>query len=166
MTLNVGLLQILRYLGNGGIGSRYIADSQSGNFEIQNNRIALGDNFKKGHWIAIKGSDFSDGVYKVVDDLFKLGNGTDDKLVLEDEIFTGTIYRLRLPTDLVALAQEFVDWHNNPANKPSLLQSHSVVGQYSEVRATTGGGMGEPLTWFSLHKKKLPPRQPFNDVAI
>lgn len=178
MTLNQALLLILRHLGSGGLSDRYIANSESGDMEIQDQEIKLSSGYFAGQWVAVTGSFLNDGVYKIASvrpdvdcpDAFwyQLQNGTNSDDAVTNEEFFGMIYKLRLTAGFMELAQDFIKYHNDPANAATtaIHESESVAGSdnWSVTRAT--GKDGKPLTWFDVNIGRLPPKQPYNVVIL
>ena len=96
--------------------------------------LALAD----GRYIAISGSAYNDGVYKI---------GTD---TMTDEVFTGRVWLLSPPADFVALAEEIRAWDEK--NAPSVYTAENF-GEYSYSRA--GDGSGGVATWQSVFSARM-----------
>lgn len=108
-----------------------------GEITIQNGAItfpALAD----GRYIAISGSAYNDGVYKI---------GTD---TLTDEVFTGRVWLLSPPASFVALADEITAWD---VKNPVGAYTSERFGNYSYTRA--GDGAGGAATWQSAFASRL-----------
>ena len=108
-----------------------------GEITIQNGAftsLALAD----GRYIAISGSAYNDGVYKI---------GTD---TMTDEVFTGRVWLLSPPADFVALAEEIRAWDEK--NAPSVYTAENF-GEYSYSRA--GDGAGGVATWQSVFSARM-----------
>lgn len=118
-----------------------------GKFTIAGNKIYLQGNYYKSQYIYIKGSMLNDGIYEVKDII-------DDELYfegLDDEVFDGVIYSLRVPKQLKEKVKEIQDFKTT--NKPSQMQSESFGG-YSYTRASVNG---KPMTWKDVYKDDLAP---------
>lgn len=105
-------------------------------------------------WIAISGSRYNDGVYRVI------GNGGLDSVT--DETFDGRVWMLYPPKDFLALCEEISAYDDK--NPPGAYQSESFGG-YSYTRsAGSGGGVA---TWQQAYKDRLVPYQRmFTGVSI
>lgn len=103
-----------------------------GAFEIANGKIVDEDftnAIKDNQYFRIIGSVFNDGVYKYADDL-----------VLEDELFVGSIWLMAVPKEVIALSNEIDGWiskYGESANSPFTSES---FGGYSYSKS--GGGSG------------------------
>ena len=73
---------------------------------------------------------------------------------LEDETFTGTIFRLRLPPDMIKLAIDVKAWLDNPVNTNG-MQSEAMLGRYNYTKQSGEGG--KPITWQDVFKPRLVP---------
>lgn len=96
------------------------ADIHVGGFVIENGVLTDVDFLADGQFFRIAGSIFNDGVYQYP---------TDD---LNDEAFTGAVWAMAVPPDVVALAAEIEDWQTKNAdvlNSP--YTSESLTGAYS-----------------------------------
>lgn len=113
------------------------ADKQFGKFTIEGGKFT--PLFaQEGQYYRIVGSVFNDGVHKVGD--------TD----LIDETFDGAVWLMRVPRQVVALAEEIDEFNKN--NKPSAYTSESFGG-YSYSKATTASG--SPATWRQVFAPQL-----------
>ena len=145
--LNETMLNVIRYLHNGGIAAHWLAGSESGSFTLNAGAIDLTGTYLVGEWIAIVGSRLNDGIYEVVGGSVELGNGSDDEMPVSNETFDGAVYRLKFPSGFVQTCKRIMDYMNSPQGDPANADvvSHSVVGFYSETRAT--GADGLPIGW-------------------
>ena len=116
------------------------ADRHPGTYKISGGSIAPLDFIKDGQYFRITGSVFNDGVhlYPAYD--------------LTDEEFTGSVWAMHIPPDLVALENEIKDYENSDAAKPTAFQSESFSG-YSYTRATDKNGA--PLSWQTVFSRRL-----------
>ena len=132
------LEQVLREIRNwftvdGGI--------HSGTYTIEDGGITL-PFLANMQYFRICGSVFNDGLhqYNVLD--------------LVDETFTGTIWALAIPKDVIDLANEIQEWQVKNADALSSPYSSESFGGYSYSKATdseTGG----VVTWQSAFKQQL-----------
>jgi len=166
MKLNETILEVVRELRN-----TFEDEKATGNFTIEDGLIRLPNTFKNGMWIAITGSNFSDGIYMLAQNSeiapFKLTNGSDEVLPVEQgESFNGAIYHLKLPPGFVKLAGDIMSWANDPINTPSAVTSESVVGFHSWSKATRQSGL--PLGWQQVFSSKLSAfnRRMFSTIQI
>ena len=117
-----------------------------GVIEIRDGRI-VNDSFRSliqdKQYFRIVGSVFNDGVYQ-----------NTDLLELIDESFTGAIWLMAIPKDVVDLATEIDVWitkYNDTVNSP--FQSESFGG-YSYSKANGSSGSANP-TWQSVFANQL-----------
>jgi len=173
MTLNIAILDILKYICNGGIGASYLSSSIRGTWTIVDGDIALRGNFEQGDWIVLLDDNLRlSNIYKLdapdtssETPLFSLQNGTDEVSPIKGErTVTGSIRRLVLPVGFEGLAKDYIEWTSNPDNVPSAIKQHSLGQFYSETLATDANG--KPLTWFDLNRRKLPPFVMFYEVSL
>ena len=120
-----------------------------GTFEITGGSITA-PFLVEGQYYRIIGSIFNDGVHQY---------GEDD---LTDETFTGAVWALGIPKDVINLAAEIAEWRtkyedvNGPALSPYL--SESFFGDYSYSKGANGGdGTGTGTGWQSVFKNRLNP---------
>ena len=118
----------------------------NGTFEISSGRIIKPEfimQIKNNQYFRIIGSVFNDGVHKYT-----------PELELIDEIFTGSIWLMAVPKEVVDLSDEIDSWAD--ANKDvinSPYQSESFGG-YSYSKAT-GGANGGSVSWQSIFASQL-----------
>ena len=127
----------------------------AGKVTILNNVITFEDReyvLVNGQYFRIMGSLFNDGVHKY---------GTD---VLADEEFTGAVWSMAVPPDVVSLASEIATWQaeygavGSAAMSP--YNSESFGGySYSKQSGGSSGGAGSlsPGTWQSVYAARLSP---------
>lgn len=130
------LSEILAYLRN-----YFVKDVHKGTFEIVGGKIAPLDFLIPNQYFRIVGSVLNDGVYCY-----------GDTLELLDEIFTGEIWALAIPPDLLKLADEITDFMASDEAKPSAYTAESFDG-YSYTKATDSGGVG--VSWQAVFAKRL-----------
>lgn len=136
------LLTVLKHLNN-----FYIATEEVGDYVIQDNVITgLKDKYVIGQFIIIQGSMVNDGVYRF---------NSDTKTLLDtmDEEFSGTIYGLRIPRELISVVQKIEEWAISQDPNLSGLQSWSN-GSWSESYAMSNGVRAG---WEQIFASKLKP---------
>lgn len=124
------------------IGTITIAD---GGISVRNNPITL----KNGQYFRIIGSVFNDGVHQF----------PDDNLI--DEEFSGAVWEMKVPREVVLLAEDIATWQakygavGSPAMSP--FNSESFAGySYSKNTGATGANGNESATsWQSAFKSRL-----------
>ena len=118
-------------------------DRTAGTFEISDGVISpLSSSLVAGQYIRIVGSLLNDGIYLLPDD-FTIAD-------LQDETFTGAIFGLAIPRDLVTLDSEISAYVT--ANPASGYVAESFGG-WSGTKAT--GANGAPLSWKSVFAARL-----------
>jgi hypothetical protein len=118
-------------------------DRTAGTFAISDGLISpLSSSMIAGQYIRIVGSLLNDGIYLLP------SNFTISTLV--NETFTGAIFGLAIPRDLVTLDSEITAWV--AANPASGYVSESFGG-WSGTKAT--GANGAALSWKSVYAARL-----------
>ena len=118
-------------------------DRTAGTFAISDGVISpLSSSLVAGQYIRIVGSLLNDGIYLLPDD-FTIAD-------LQDETFTGAIFGLAIPRDLVTLDSEISAYVT--ANPASGYVAESFGG-WSGTKAT--GANGAPLSWKSVFAARL-----------
>ena len=106
-----------------------------GKFEIKDNLIAGDYNLQDGQYFRIVGSVFNDGVYCY-----------DNELVLTDEVFTGAIWAMALPSEVIALGADSANM--SPFNSESF-------GGYSYSKSGGGSSEDGQGTWQKTFANRL-----------
>ena len=130
------LSEILAYLRN-----YFVKTVHKGTFEIVGGNIAPLDFLIPNQYFRIVGSVLNDGVYCY-----------GDTLNLLDETFTGEIWALAIPPDLLKLADEITDFMASDEAKSSAYTAESFDG-YSYTKATDSDGVG--VSWQAVFAKRL-----------
>lgn len=116
-------------------------DIHSGTFEISNGSVSL-PFLQEGQYFRITGSALNDGVH-----LYP----ADD---LRDETFTGTVWAMRIPPSVVALASEIDTWiEKNGEAVVSPYQSESWGGYSYSLKS--GGAESGAVSWMSVFGSRL-----------
>lgn len=120
-----------------------------GDFEISEGRIldsCFTDVIKTNQYFRIIGSVFNDGVYKYT-----------DNLELIDEAFTGSIWLMAIPANVIALSDEIDEWlanYGETVNSP--YSSESFGGySYSKSSGSSESGASSVPTWQSTFASRL-----------
>lgn len=121
-------------------------DVYKGTFEISGGEVSPLDFIQDGQYYRIVGSVFNDGVYK------KLPANSQVNSPLVDETFTGAIWAMAIPPQVIALASEIEKYNTDNAESPFTSES---FGGYSYSKAT--GKNGGALSWQEAFSDKLNP---------
>lgn len=117
-----------------------------GTFTIEDGNI-VADFLLPGQYFRIVGSVFSDGVYQYP---------AED---LQDETFSGAVWALAIPKEVVQLAEEISAWRAKyeAADSQALspFTSESFGGYSYSKGATNGAGDGSGTSWKSVFKSRL-----------
>lgn len=118
-------------------------DRTAGTFAISDGVISpLSSSLIAGQYIRIVGSLLNDGIYLLPSDF------TIDEL--SDETFTGAVFGLAIPKDLVTLSTEIAAY---VAANPATGYVSESFGGWSGSRGTNASGA--PLSWKSVYAARL-----------
>lgn len=96
-------------------------------------------------YFRIVGSVFNDGVHQYT-----------SELELTDETFTGAIWLMAIPKDVIDLATEISDWKEKYADTVNSPFQSESFGGYSYSKASGGSSSGSSgPTWQSVFAKRL-----------
>lgn len=110
------------------------ADIHSGTYTIENGALSL-PFLIEGQYFRIVGSVLNDGVYKY-----------DSELQLSDEVFTGTVWAMKIPPSFIELADQIDAWiEKNGEVATSPYQSESWGGYSYSLKS--GGMESGSLDW-------------------
>lgn len=104
-----------------------------GTFTIENNVITGTYSLQENQYFRIVGSVFNDGVYQFGD------------ADLEDETFTGAIWAMAVPKEVIALADDIKEWANKYQSVDSVAMSpfnSESFGGYSYSKSSGGSSSG------------------------
>lgn len=121
--MNTTLTQICEYLRNWFTTD---SDKLKGTYTVTNGILEL--DLLDGEYFRIYGSRLNDGVYQYP------VNG------LNDEVFTGEIWRMRIPESVMGLVVDIEAFNADEANSPSPYTSESFGG-YSYTKGKGGDGV-------------------------
>ena len=120
-----------------------------GTYTIENGAITL-PFLTNGNYFRIFGSELNDGVYRYPVD-------PSDIEQLQDETFTGVIWKMRPPRMFLKIVDEIEDWmqkYGDTMKNP--YQSEDVIGVYRYTKMTQGKVTGEYIaTWQNVFKDQL-----------
>lgn len=122
------------------------ADIHTGTFEISGGHIQPLDFLQDGQYFRVCGSAFNDGVWIYPFDGFR-----------QDEVFTGAIWAMRVPPDVVELTEEIDRWaEDNKGAISSPYQSESFDGySYSKGYSGVSSGAASAITWQGQFNTRL-----------
>lgn len=115
-------------------------------YRIAGSALSPDDLLRPGMWIAIEGSAFHDGVYKLGDGNVLTGLSAD----VADEEFRGKVWFLHPPAGFLALCEDIAAFEQKT---PKGAYKSESFGAYSYTRAA--GRNGELLTWQEFFAKQL-----------
>lgn len=108
-------------------------DIHVGDYEIIGGEITPSISMQDGQYYRIVGSVFNDGVHQ-------FGNAED---VLKDEAeFHGGVWLMRVPQDVIDLAEEIEAWQTKNAETLSSPYTSESFGGYSYTKASGSNGNG------------------------
>ena len=119
-------------------------------FTIENNAITGAYSLQENQYFRIVGSVFNDGVYKY-----------DNKLALTNEQFTGAIWAMAVPKEVIALAEDIKAWNDKYGNIDSAAMSpfnSESFGGYSYSKSSGGSSSGNvdlSGTWQGVFADRL-----------
>lgn len=114
-------------------------DKLTGEYAIVGGTITLP--LLTGEYFRIVGSRLNDGVYAY------------PVTGLTDEVFTGAIWRMRIPQSVLGLAAEITAFNADTANSPSPYTSESFGG-YSYTKGRSGDGVSA-YSWQDAFRSRL-----------
>ena len=133
------LEQILDHIHN-----YFVKEVFKGEFTISSNAISL-PFLQTGQYYYIKGSIFNDGVHQY------------PNKNLQDEIFTGEIWAMAVPSSLISLSYEINDWVTKYGEIVDNPYSSESFGGYSYTKASgsSSGSNGSSQSWQSVFRSRL-----------
>ena len=139
------LTEVCQYLRNWFDKARYF-----GGFVIQNGVITFEDGsqlpLQEGQYFRIAGSIFNDGVYKY---------GTS---LMGDEEFTGAVWALAIPKEIIVLSDDIGQWCTEHAEAIASPYQSESFGGYSYSRSSGYGSSGaQSISWQSQFAARLAP---------
>lgn len=105
-----------------------------GTFTIESNVMTGNYSLQEGQYFRIVGSVFNDGVYKF-----------GESLELTDETFTGAVWAMAVPKEVIALAADIKEWADKYQAIDSVAMSpfnSESFGGYSYSKSSGGSASG------------------------
>lgn len=126
-----------------------------GTFTIEQGQFSESPSFlSEGQYFRIVGSLFNDGVYQY---------GSDS---LVDETFTGAIWAMSVPPEVVTLSEDIDAWiAKNASSLSSPYQSESFGG-YSYSKSSGGGSSGNPSAAYSWQDQFATRLAPYRRLSV
>lgn len=115
----------------------------SGKWEVSDGCIDLP--LLDGQYYRIVGSVFNDGLHQYPDN------------DLTDEVFSGNIYGLAIPKQLIEIANEIKDWQDKNGDAADSPYQSESFGGYSYSKASGSSGDGSLSGWQLAFASKLNP---------
>jgi hypothetical protein len=129
----------------GFIHNDFVARTIMGTFEIVDGSLVFPENANilDGQFFKIENSVLNDGIYQHPEDK------------LNDERFTGAVSLLRIPPEVIEIAEEIKNWEQeNVAALNSPYQSESF-GNYSFTKASGNTADGNAYSWREVFGNRL-----------
>ena len=131
-----------------------------GDFVITNGQISFADGtelpLQDGQHFRIIDSVFNDGVYAYSHDV---GESTEDSPSLHDETFTGSVWCMAIPHEVLTLAAEISEWRKKYEGADSSMMSpfySESFGGYSYSKSVgNSGGNSFVNGWQSVFGNRL-----------
>lgn len=122
-----------------------------GTFEITGGRITA-PFLVNGQYYRIVGSVFNDGIHRY--------SVNSNDISLQNETFTGAVWALAIPQDVIKLAEDIESWRdkyeNTESSAMSPYMSESFGGySYQKGSAFTGTGTGGGTSWKSTFNSRM-----------
>lgn len=121
-------------------------DVKSGKFTIKDG-VPEVDFLLDGQYYRLVGSVFSDGVHKFLEDK------------LTDEVFTGEIWRMAIPPDVISLAADINDWIDKYGAAVNSPYSSESFGGYSYALSQSAGSGSDAtsagMNWQAKFRSRL-----------
>lgn len=131
--------EICNYLNND-----FRCETHLGEFAIENGVLDLSEiEILDGQFFKIENSVLNDGIYQHPEDK------------LNDERFEGAVSLLRIPPEVIEIAEEIKNWEQeNVATLNSPYQSESF-GNYQYTKASGNAADGSAYSWREVFGNKL-----------
>lgn len=115
-------------------------------FTISDGQLNIADKIQDSQYYRIVGSVFNDGVYQ---------RGEES---LKDETFTGAVWLMAIPPEVITLVEEIKAWQSKygglGSENMSPFQSESFAG-YSYTKASGGSSGGNTTSWQGAFADRL-----------
>jgi hypothetical protein len=126
---------VLAYLRN-----YFPVSREFGTYRVENGSIDIAD-MQDGQYFRIVGSVFNDGVHRYP------ASG------LTDEVFSGTVWSLAVPKDLLDLVAEIEEWQKKNGERAAGPYQSESFGGYSYTLKSGSEGFG--ASWQSAFASRL-----------
>ena len=131
------LEQVLRHLNNW-----FLVEIREGTFTVENGSITL-PFLQTNQYFRICGSVFNDGLHQ-----YPL---TD----LTDETFTGTVWALAVPKEVVTLSEDIASWQEKNGEAVASPYQSESFGGYSYTKRSAGNDSGTLNGWQDAFRGRL-----------
>lgn len=120
----------------------FVCDEHTGTFSIVGNDLLL-PFLKDGQYFRIIGSVFNDGVYKY------------PAVGLTDEEFTGAVWSMAVPSDVIVLLDDINAWEVKYREASESPYESESFGGYTYSKASGNGESGAPVSWQTVFRSRL-----------
>ena len=117
-----------------------------GDFEIISGTIVPSVSIQDGQYYRIVGSVFNDGVHQF---------GDESDILIDEEKFHGAVWLMRVPKDLIDLADEIEAWQNKNGDAIASPYQSESFGGYSYTKATGTGSSSGAYGWKDAFASRL-----------
>lgn len=124
-----------------------------GTYTIQDGRIAL-PFLRPGQYFRICGSVFNDGLHRYGPDMPPL----------EDETFTGTVWALAIPRQVIDLAGEITAWQEKYKYTVESPYTSESFGGYAYSKASGAGDSTGSGGWQAAFRAQLNPWRKLREI--
>ncbi len=136
------LEEILRHLNNW-----FCVEVHEGEFSVENGSISL-PFLQYGQYYRICGSVRNDGLHQYT--------GPDsDATELLSESWTGTVWALAIPADVLRLVKDVEAWQEKNAEAAQSPYQSESFGGYSYTKASGNADSGGSVSWQSVFRSRL-----------
>lgn len=138
------LTEICQYLRNW-----FVREKHTGTYVIAGGSLDV-DFLQNNQYFRVVGSVFNDGVHKY-------GDNTD---VLNDETFTGEVWGLAIPKEIVSLANDIKEWvtvNKDVLGSPYMMESFGGYSYSFGVSGNSASGSVSKASWQSQFAARLAP---------
>lgn len=131
------LEQILRHLNNW-----FLVDIHEGEFAVEGGGIAL-PFLQNGQYFRVVGSVFNDGLYRY------------PAAEMQNETFTGAIWALAVPKEVLQLTEEIAAWQKKNGDAAASPFTSESFGGYSYSKGSVNSSESGAVSWQSVFKTRL-----------
>jgi hypothetical protein len=120
----------------------FVCDEHTGTFSVVGGDLLL-PFLKDGQYFRIIGSVFNDGVYKY------------PAVGLTDEEFTGAVWSMVVPSDVIVLLDDINAWEVKYREASESPYESESFGGYTYSKASGNGESGAPVSWQTVFRSRL-----------